>query len=293
MVALRLAPFADLSTEDVSVVRAEPWQLNGDALVEPLVAWAYTTPFRLHRSVTLNNDELSERCKLRKNAPLKLATAWVATGAVSCGRAGPAEEFRLTAGDTSHQIELNIPSSQLAHGVRVHLALVCCEQERNGAQPGSILWRDQQEIGLDSARPRLTIVPTSFEAFSAAERNAAWTVITSPGWLDQHPSVGVVVYLNVAKAKLVSALSSRKPTAEDAALQSMFFHDVGRTLVERALRDDAFVDGEFERGTMGASLAATLNLMFAGASRRQIRGEDPGRMERLLQHRHSLLGELK
>src|SRR5207253_4635433 len=135
-------------------------------------------------------------------------------------------------------------------------------------------------------RPRMPILPADFSKFPSPQRRAAWSVWTGPEWLSQHPSAGITVFINSGRPALLAALRSRNASARDTLIQSMFLHEVGRALIERALDDDDFSDDEdYPRGTAGHSLRATLRMLFDRQPIdriRQFRKSNPADFERVL-----------
>jgi hypothetical protein len=142
----------------------------------------------------------------------------------------------------------------------------------------------------------MPILTADSARFQTLEQGATWFVWTGPDWLLKDPTVGIAVYVNSGRPPLVAALSARQPDAHQVSLQSVFFHDVGRALIERALEDDDFTDDvDYRTGCAGRSLRATLRSLFGYQTLSQIRKfrrNDPAGFERMLQTRHKLLEKL-
>jgi len=279
--------------------------LNGDAVGSGSVVpgWGYGMRLALSRSVRVAPGRVRQESGLGRQSVLALATAWATRSAINLGACATTVQVPLSGdGDIEQELRVEVPSHALAERLVLRTALVLQRAGSDAAsplaavEPGSVLWADSATLILEQHGARMPILSADFSQFQTTERGAAWYVWTGPDWLHRHPTDGVVVYVNAARNGLLAALSTRVPDSRSSALQSMFFHDVGRVLIDRALTDEEFRDdADFAAGSAGASLRATLRAIFRQQTLSQVRrsrSEDAAAFERILQTRHGLLDVL-
>ena len=297
------APFPELEPGS-DVVAAQRWVLDGTEVGDQsaIPGWNYEMRLRLARHLAIEPAALRRACGLGKSSAVRLAVAWTAHSAINAGNLAARVDFELD-GDSrlEETIVVEIPSSELADSVEIIsvLALVRRGQDATpiaARDPGSVLWRDSMTLILEGSRPRLSILPQDFGALPGPEQGAAWYLWTSPEWLSLHPTAGITVYVNSGRPAILAALRTRRGGSTELAVQSVFFHEVGRALLERALDDDDFSEEQdYARGTSGHSIRARLHALFGRASIdevRTLRRIEPMRFERILQSSQGLLGRL-
>jgi hypothetical protein len=298
------SPYLELSGIDGPVIAAA-WMLDGDAVGDgsSVPGWGYGMRLVFRRAIKLDVVRIRRESGLRQQSILRLATAWSARSAVNLGMKAASVEVPLSGDDTlEHDLVIDVPSPSVAEILILRTVLVLEHRGSDAtspvaaAEPGSVLWKDSATIVLEGRSARMPILAIDFGGFQIAEQGAAWFVSTGPEWLVRHPTSGITVYVNGACRGLLAGLSARRPDPHESFLQSVFFHDVGRVLIERALDDDDFTDdADYPPGCTGNSLRATLRSVFGHqtvAQIRKFRRSDATGFERTLQTRHKLLGAL-
>lgn len=294
-------PFLELSSID-GAVEMTAWSLNGDAVGNgsTVPGWGYGMQLVFQRTVTLGPAHIRQGAHLGRQSILRLVSSWSAQSAVNIGKVADSVDVTLLDNETFvHQIKLDVPSQCISQSLVLRTALILHRRGMDtdspvaAITPGSNLWKDSVTLILEGRSARMPILAADFANYQSAEKGAAWFVWTSPDWLLQDPTTGITVYINAARPALLSALGARGPDFHQTSVQSFFFHDVGRILIERALKDDDFSDDvDYGIGSAGKSLRATLRTLFGHQSIAQIRKfqeRDAAGFERALQTRHKLL----
>lgn len=309
---IRFPPFPDLSDEPSSAadggepaIMAEAWQLADGDLREPEVSgWDYLRNLEFRRTVTLDLQQIRERCQLGRDARVRLTVLWTTGAGYDIQHRGWTERVHLQ-GDARRRLDIVQPvlGADLASAVSLSTVLVMEERGHGAApvaatQPGSVLWTDDEvSLVLEGRGAKMPTVFMDFKsAFGAAQDKAAWSVFTTGYWLSQHPSIGVQVRINRNRPEIEASITARPGTDKDKAVKSMLYFDVGRCLIGRALDDPDFGDdSEFPPGTTGASLRHRLTLLFPNETVDQVRGlrkDNPEKYERAIQAGHRLLEDV-
>lgn len=301
---IRLVPF-DVPGATSSSLSAGPWHWNGHALENPayLKAWGYATPLVFRRTLQLDDSQFREDTGLPVGARLLVAVAWeVRSGLPLGGVAARKTVELLEKGLRDVGLSIEVSSPDLAQELTLCTRIVLGQptagagSRYSATEPGSVLWSDDVQVVLEGGSSRLPVALADFSRFGEAERNASWYLWTAPGWLHGHPSAGLTVYLNAARPKLQERLAAGGTDDASAMLRSVFRHEVGRTMLERALEDEEFRDdADFPVSSAGASIRRTLALLFPGqriSDVRTLRRLEPDAFERILQVRHKHLEAL-
>jgi hypothetical protein len=279
--------------------------LDGDPIGTgaTLPGWGYGMRLEFHRTVTLNPERIRQGAGLGRQSILRLSCSWSAQAAVNFGGIALPIDVDLSRDESSENyLTIEVPSTSIAERLQLQTVVVLQSRGSDTTSPiaasvaSSILWKESVTLNLEGQSARMPILALDFTNLPGAERDAAWFVWTGPDWLLQDPTAGITVYVNDSRLALLAALSARQPDSHQMSIRSIFFHDVGRSLIERALNDDDFTDDvDYREGCGGWSLRATLASLFGGQSLGQIRKfreTDPAGFERTLQARHNLLKAL-
>jgi hypothetical protein len=297
-------PFLELSNAQ-DAITANNWTLDGDPVGDGAVipGWGYAMQLEFRRTFRLDPARIRDECQLDRQCVLRLICSWSAQSALNLGKTVTSFGFALL-GDEEfhHDLVAEVPSPSVAENLILQSVLML---DRHGPeavsplaakQPGSILWEDSVSLIVEGRSARMPILAIDFSKFKSVEQDAAWFVLTGSNWLQQDPTAGITVYINAGRPLLLGALSARRPDPHQLSIQSVFYHDVGRILLERALDDEDFnEDVDFRTGSTGGSIQSTLRSMFGQESFAQIRkskADDPAGFERTLQTRNKLLSNL-
>ena len=303
-------PFLVVPTDPLDegdpIVDAGQWASAEGDLYQDRAAvegWDYSTPLELTRTVHFSGERLRAACGLGNGAEVSISAEWEwkAPGTLAYLRGVSGEIFHETLEEGQERrvtVKLVIPGDKagatLLLTTRVSLHKAGATPGPVAASlPGSSLWSDEVRIVLEGEAARMPVALVDFEKLSGAglHQSANWRVDIQGDALELPVSQGIHVLLNSTRDEVKRALVG-KPEPGDQfgeAVRSTLKFDVGRQLIEFALRDDDFVqrNGQgYDEGTLGWAAAANLRLLFRGEGVSQVRDmaeSNPGHFQAAIQ----------
>jgi len=255
------------------------WRLRvGDEeieLPEEHPAWDPTVDIDVSRNVVLDTETLRAECGLGNHASVRLVAGWQCESARAkqfpwrCDLRAPARFEGL--------VSVHVPGSMIASSVEliVGVVLVSPGQQAStlAAQTlGSWLWRDSQELRLESSRGRFPMEWTDFKR-SGLSPNAPWFLDwPSQDW--DRPLLGSVrLRLNATNPLMEGLLDLPEDDERRSLVVRAAMLDVAKQLVIAALDSDEFVDncGHYGEGTVGMAVSILIGMAFPGMSLKAVR----------------------
>lgn len=306
MPSLSLPPFLDLPQVDGdaapdAAVQTSPWSRRvgedeDESLGTHVRGWDYGMPMQLHRRVIVHPSRVRDATGLSPSSIMRLVVTWSTRRGYHTGGRGFSKETSLNSDEVLEFLPtVDVPSAQLAGDLRMTTCLVLARagtdsQPLAARQPGSILWQDVVDTSLEGMGERLPVSLSDFtNRYDSLSAGAAWSIELSHDWLHRHPSVGMVVLINSARVEVTAALKSERPGPAEQLIRSALYHDVGRTLVLRALDSDEFRSDEpYDTGTLGYALRLRIRTLFPHYTFNEVYQMPREELERVLQSHHQL-----
>ncbi len=245
-------------------VKAGNWILNPATEHEQeapnaLPDWDYQTTLKLRRHVTTRPSDVRKATGLPDTAPLALAVRW---HVVPSHLRGAAAWLPLSDEQEEWTVDIDLPGQRLGGTLRLETTLVLADEVQarpaTAYRPGSNLWNDAVEIRLqgNAALYPVALVPFSK---SALPDKAAWFLELGSD-LDAAAMGAIQLLVNQEHATVAAAVGrASNPTEVDRTVLSTLRSDVFRSMVERALGDEAFsLDTTFDDDTLGSVLQGLL-----------------------------------
>jgi hypothetical protein len=285
-------------------VHLTPWQLLVEGREEPLPEamprWDYSTDLSIRRSGTIDIRAVRQECGLAPDDPLRLAAIWQSRGSALRGKVCSVN-IPPGADAPSVTLEGRLSGRDLAGTLDITTMLLLARPRTSpvrlvATKAGSTLWEDMTPVALEGTASRFPMEVVDFAKMPGVPAAAAWYLDSAH--VDLHRSFlgSVRLLLNANCEAVVRAASSQAPTAEDRAIRSAIHYDVGRMLVRRALSEDELLENPdaFDAGTVGATLAALLAVLFSADPVRAVRDamlERPEYFDSVLQEKLRLFRE--
>lgn len=262
------------------VVRAAPWSrvigTGSEELPPTLPEWDYDTVLTLGRPVVVDGRRARRLSGLDESAEIDLTVRWSASSSALRGRAWrtavpPRDEAELP-------IEFDLEGSELGGSLTLELVMTL-RRATSGAsvaaprRPGSVLWSDRFSTVLQGDAVLFPVAVADFHDLPFPEK-AGWYLEVGED-LDAAALGSILLLANEGREVVVSALrAASDPSEADRRVLSALRTDVVRALVERALTDEYFADGDaYPAGSLGSLLAAVLRTTFPGESLDALRRE--------------------
>lgn len=278
------------------LVKAEPWVIDPGTAEEreapgSLPDWDYQTNLRLRRRMSIDIVACRRATNLADHVPLAVSVRW---SAVPSLLRGSANWLPLQDDVHDYTIDVDIPGERLGGVVRIETMVVLAGPGEAGPARahlvGSSLWNDATEIRLQGNSPLFPIALVPFSQ-SSLPSNAGWFLELGA---DLHATaLGAIQLLVNQDHRVVATAIGRagSPTDADRVVLSALRSDVARTMLERALGDEAFEMTEtFERDTLGSILQGLLRTHLSTyvvdddlTEIRRIRSNDPPRFAAVVQ----------
>jgi hypothetical protein len=251
-------------------VKASGWVIDPDTLGErdvpdSLPDWDYQTDLKLRRRMLIDAAACRRTAGLDADTPLAVSVRW---SAIPSLLRGAAAWVPLRDDVQEYIVDVGIAGERLGGVVRVETILVLAgESSQRPAVArlvGSDLWSDSIEIRLQGDAPLFPMALVPFSA-SGLPHKAAWFLEIGD---DLHATAmgAIQLLINQEHATIVAALDrAGAPTDVDRVLLSALRSDIARTMLERALDNDAFNMSEtFGKETLGAVLQGLMRTYMAG-----------------------------
>lgn len=245
---------------DPSAIKATTWVIDPGSDQErevpgSLPDWDYQTDLRLRRSVGIDLSESLRSAGLSAEVPLAISVRWNAVPSLVRGAAA-----WIPIDDDKHEwtVEVELPGDRLGGVLHVETAVVLAgEAEQRPAvahRPGSMLWNDVTEVRLQGNAPLFPIALVPFSKSSLPDK-AAWFLELGAD-LESSALGAIQLLVNQEHAAVVAAVShAGSPSDVDRAVLSVLKSDVIKSMLERAVTDEAFeMTEQFGKDTLGAVL---------------------------------------
>jgi hypothetical protein len=285
------------------LVTASSWTIDPDTdnerqIPASLPEWDYQANLCLRRKLSLDPTACRAAAGLSGEAPLAISVRWSSVPSLLRGSA-----TWLPIRDDTHDyvIDINIPGERVGGVVTLETMVVLAAPVE--AKPavahlvGSNLWGDASEIRLQGDAPLFPVALIPFSA-SSLPTKAAWFVELGA---DLHATAmgAIQLLVNEDHPTVVTAIGKAgSPNEVDRAVLSALRTDVVRTMLERALGDEAFAMTEtFEKESLGAVLQGLVRTHLSAylddelVELRRIRGSDPPLFAAIVQAATNLLAD--
>lgn len=286
----------------VDAVEAAGWEVIAHGVAHDahgdLPGWDYQTPIELRCLVRVDLPRVRRDCGLADDAEVRLVGSWYAssTNRRQVGASVPITE------SGEHRLHLRVDPTVIGGQLRVTRQLVLGRTQpgTDASAPrraGSILWYEPHElitvVHLEGDAARFPTEAVDFAQLPIGEHDASWWLDVRVDDLDASPLHSLRLYVN-SESPLIERLLGGEESEVVAATRSVLFWDVARTLIDRALDDDRFVDLRvtFPVDSLGATLRSLLARFLPGvepSELRRLRAVDPARYGLTLQARLGLL----
>ncbi len=285
------------------LVKASAWTIDphSDSAREApnsLPDWDYQANLRLRRRLSIDLAASRESAGLPGDTAMAISVRW---NAVPSLLRGSAAWVPLKDDVQDYVIDVDISGERLGGVVRLEtLVVLAGEIEARPAVAhliGSSLWSDAIEIRLQGDAPLFPIALIPFSSSSLPHR-AAWFLELGPD-LNATALGAIQLLVNQEHPMIVAAVKrAGSPNEVDRAVLSTLRSDVVRTMLERALGDEAFEMTEtFEKDTLGAVLQGLMRTYMSNyladdlLEIRRIRASDPPLFAAITQAATQLLAD--
>ena len=285
------------------LVQASAWVIDPGTEAEreipgSLPDWDYQTDLKLRRRVSIDPLACRDSIGLASEAPLAISVRW---NAVPSLLRGSAAWVPLTDDTQEYVIDVDITGERLGGVVRLEtLVVLAADGEPRPAVAhliGSNLWHDSIEIRLQGDAPLFPIALIPFSQSSLPAR-AAWFLELGAD-LNATALGAIQLLVNEEHPRIVAAVGrAGSPNDVDRTVLSALRSDVVRTMLERALGDEAFeMTQPFEKDTLGAVLQGLMRTYMSSyldddiAEIRRIRANDPPLFATIVQAATELMAD--
>lgn len=255
----------------------DPWQRRSadDAskgTAEQLTDWDPSEDLIFTRTVQFDAAGARADANLPADCPLRLGVVWRSGSA----RARGVGKMVIVDGDrVDEELHVRIPGRMLSDGVT--LATIVALGEGQPRAPitawrvGSVLWRDDQRVGLTGGS-RFPLQSIAFKGW-AWPAGAIWRLEWDASELDVPVLGSLCVYLN-SDHSAHALLLGRTDDAGAAAIRAAMSHDVARSLIRGALvHDDFTAERRYPPRSVGRTIQGLLNTAFRGQGYQHLREE--------------------
>ncbi|SNR99119.1 hypothetical protein [Actinoplanes regularis] len=226
--------------------------------------WDYQTRLRLRRRLAIDPAVCREAVGLGPDTALAISVRWNAVPSLLRGSA-----IWLPLRDDVHDyvIDVDIAGERLGGVVSLETLVVLAApaDPRPGTAHlvGSNLWSESTEIRLQGDAPLFPIALVPFSESSLPHRGAWFLEIGS----DLHATAlgAIQLLINQEHPSIVAAVGrAGSPNDIDRAVLSMLRTDITRTMLERALADEAFgMSEDFGKDSLGTVLQGLMRFYMS------------------------------
>ncbi len=262
------------------VVTAGPWSqvIAGGAveLSSELPEWDYDTTLSLSRPVRVDGVRTRQFCGLPQEAEIDLTVRWSASSSLLRGRAWQAAVPAQDGAELNIAFELE--GDELGGILELHTVLTLRDPAGVNSsvaprRPGSVLWSDRFSVLLQGDAVLFPLAVADFHDLPYPTK-ASWYLEVGDD-LEAAALGSVLLLANERREVVVKALTAAAaPTDADRRVLSTLRTDVLRSLVERALSNEDFLDEvDYPTGSLGALFTAVLERMFPAFTVEALRRE--------------------
>jgi hypothetical protein len=284
-------------------LQTDAWKLHeGDLasdLPRALPHWDFNTKLQLSRWVSVDLNAFRTDCGLSQGDRLRLVAAWRASGTALRGRA-TAVELPVDEQQWQGRLVFSLSGHDLGGVVRISTQVVLAS-EINPARlltarlPGSILWKDEWSVAVEGRASRFPVEIIDFTSTSWAPEHAGWYLSWNSDDLHRPFLGNVRLYINEKHPKVATAVQAPEANAENQAIVSAIFFDVGRLLLTGVLESVEFLDDPegFGEGSTGKAVWRMMRAVFPTESPTTLRntlGERAAYFNAVLQQQLKLFG---
>ncbi len=278
---MKVPPFPQVPREPAGeLLFSAPWEVEAGEGSDA-EHWDYMVDMTFRRGIQVGPSSVREHLQLSTQARVALFAEWRTDLSTYAAGRGPEVELTLE-GHEPVDVTVIVPIRGMETGGTLTLLtqMILLEEPAPLAGgprlAGSILWESLPERHvLESPGARLPVSVVDFEKFphQFASPRAAWTVHTRPGALLQAPSLGMQIYLNSKHRELVDQLVQADASSGQNLARRMLLVDVGRQLLQSALKDESFTDPDhtFPPGSLGDALRRRVGISFGPLTLPQVK----------------------
>ena len=263
-----------------------------------IVDWDREVPLEVRSEIRIDPDVIRDECGLDARAPIALIGTWHAT-ATNVRRIGMHLEVDQP---STRTIGFVIDPAVAAGTVRLSRSVVLARDHEArhplaARRAGAILWRERPRaatsLELHSTAEHFSIEAVDFAELATVETDAAWLLDVDLSEPDRDASAALRLVANIGHPA-VDQLLGAESAEQRRLIESVLRWDVARTVIERALEHQRFVDGygEFAPGTVGGVAQRLLQLHLPDVGIDELaamRRHAPERLDALLQGRLRVL----
>ena len=253
-------------------IATDPWlritnPSHPELLPATLSDWDSATDLTLGRSITLNAEKIRRQCEI--DGPMRIVATWWSHG-TQLGKTFAVEEIDSTAEVVSIELQGVIPGTFISEKIVLRTVLVTTSLTRalsplSPSHPGSIIWEDNRDLGLEGTASRF---PTEIVSFSemGLHSEAGWKLVLDSSDLNLPFRQGVMLYINSENASVYAAVAAPARSAENRAIIGTIRFDVARTLLSQALSNEEFQDEstEYDSESIGEAARRMMAGYFSG-----------------------------
>jgi hypothetical protein len=280
-----------------------PWQRLGTEedtdLAERIDDWDYSVPLSISCRVTVDVSRIREQTHLTLDDRLVMVALWEASS-TGIREVGSRHELPAS-GEGSFELLVNLEGSRIGGQLTLERQIVLAARGESPEPlapraPGSIVLTEprseRKTVILEGEAARFPTEVTDFNQLTIAEPDALWFLELDLADMEQSPLAAMRLYVNGAHPAVRRALVADDATGD--LVRSVLQWDVARTLVDRALDNDEFIEewDSFAEASVGEMLQQLIQRYWPGedaGSLRARRETSRSRFEYQLQARLALL----
>jgi hypothetical protein len=252
-------------------VRAGAWTMlvNDEPAVLPawLEEWDYGTPISVRRQVEVDCAGVVQDTGLDHSTSVGLVVGWRVSGSLLSGVAGPPHALKLDSGTTLVDLAVDLAGVDLGPALELETILFLIGHHSPPTDPiahreASVLWRDKQKVRLQGDESQFPLAIIDFVG-RGLQSGAPWQLTIGDDL--EAPAMGQIqLLINERFSTVVAAVTDTDATPSGPAVRSALRADVGRTLVERALREEEVLEREtWPDDSLGGVLSAVVRARFS------------------------------
>ena len=238
-----------------------PWTTeDGEPLDAIWEGWDPNTTLRMHRTVSVDRQALSETAAIPPEVGLRLVASWNSSTSQMTMPAGSAN----VVGSEPVLLEAVLPGELIGGRLTLCTSLVVSASwpapPGAAGDAGSILFQDTARIAVEGDAGGFPIEVIDFGPTSW-DSAASWHLTLSPNLAS--PFLGAAWWsVNLRDKELIAAISAEKPKPRQTALLETMYEDVAQQLLEAAEaaeRTDGLLTTPWPDESLGEVLQATLS----------------------------------
>ena len=267
-------------TIDDNLVDATAWSLlddegNSQAMGEYLPGWDYARDLRVSRMIGVSGEFDEGSLGLSQDQGGIAVIVRLGTGPGSLPRrCWTIAREDLQPGERII-IDHCVPGHRLSHRLRLETSIILTGAEGRISRfapwrPGSVLWRDEQDLMLEGNSPRFPMEIVSFrERFAERpEAGALWHLHWRPGNLHRDFGGSVRLFLNHDRPDFIERFTGSDPQTLQCTLADVITQVLSRALLDEDL-EEALAD--CEPTSVAGHVSAWFDLAFPGEGLTSIR----------------------